>query len=55
MEVVNRTLDENIVCGVGRVHFALANMTWAELMEIRLWTKDSMRILVVVYVGGNLC
>ena len=54
VEVVNKTRDENIVCGVGRMHLALANLTWPELMEIWLWTKDSMRILVVVCVGGNL-
>ena len=46
-KVVDKRFDVNIACGVGRGHFALANMTWPELLGMTLWTEDSMGILVM--------
>ena len=47
-EAVDRRSDENVWFGVGRGHGVLVSTAWLEMLGMKLWTKDSMGILVVV-------
>ena len=64
-EVVDKDLDGYFVCGVRKGHFSFPNKALRGMIVERLWTRNSMVILLVVYVrsvfrspiwhGGNDC
>ena len=50
-EIVDKSFDENIRCGVSKGHSAMDHKAWREMPGRRLWTEDSMRIVTVVCRG----
>ncbi len=58
-QAVDRRFGGLFGCGVSGIFCVDTNLplhkVWLYMMEIRLWTEDSMGILTEVYVRGILC